>query len=675
MTCLATNLDNLCIDTIRCLAMDAVQKANSGHPGTPMAQAPAAYVLWTKFLRHNPGNAQWADRDRFILSCGHASMLLYSLLHLAGYGLTLKDLKNFRQWDAKTPGHPEYGHTPGVETTTGPLGQGVANAVGMAIAERWLADRFNRPGHEVVNHRVFAFAGDGCLMEGISNEAASLAGHLCLEKLILLWDDNRITIEGGTDLAFTEDVPKRFEALGWRVLTVPDGEDLEALAHTYQLALEPCGKPTLIDCHTIIGFPAPTKQNTHHAHGSPLGEEEIKATKRILGWDPEATFVVPDAALALWRGCLERGARLEAEWRDRFAAYAKAYPALAQEFTAFMRADLGTRWEAAIPAFALTDKQATREASGKVLNAIAAKLPNLIGGSADLAPSNNSNIKDGGFFSATTTGRNFHWGIREHAMGAVLNGMSLHGGLRVFGATFLIFCDYMRPAVRLAALMKQPVTYIWTHDSIGVGEDGPTHQPIEQVMSLRLIPNLTVLRPADANETAEAWRLAMTSTEGPVVLALTRQKLPVLDPAKTRGLVKGAYILEEASAPPELILMATGSEVHLAVEARIQLEADGIPTRVVSMPSWERFAVQPQTYRDAVLPPGLRARVSIEAGVTLGWERWTGFDGACIGIDHFGASAPAETLFERFGLTVAKVVEAAQRIHSNLPQGTILASN
>ncbi|HWQ08731.1 MAG TPA: transketolase, partial [Holophaga sp.] len=554
-----------------------------------------------------------------------------------------------------------FGHTAGVETTTGPLGQGIGNAVGMAIAERWLADRFNRPGFDVVDHRTFAFAGDGCLMEGVSYEAASLAGHLGLEKLIVLWDNNRITIEGSTDLAFTEDVPKRFEALGWRVLKVEDGEDLDALAKAFEKAQRPCGKPTLIDCRTIIGFPAPTKQNTHHAHGAPLGVEEIRATKQILGWDPEASFMVPAEALAHWREAQARGEVMEAEWRARFEAYAEAHPELAAEFLAFMKGDLG-QWEEAVPVFGASDKQATREASGKALNAIAARVPNLVGGSADLAPSNNSNLKDGGAFGPASVGRNFHWGIREHAMGAVLNGMSLHGGLRVFGATFLIFCDYMRPSVRLAALMKQPVTYIWTHDSIGVGEDGPTHQPIEQVMSLRLIPNMTVLRPADANETAEAWRVAMRKTDGPVGLALTRQKLPVLDAAKAKGLAKGAYVLEEGSSAPRVILIGTGSEVHLAVEARKRLEAEGVPTRVVSMPSWELFAAQPKAYRDEVLPPSVGARVSVEAGVTTGWERWTGGDGASLGLDHFGASAPAEVLFEQFGLTAERLVEAAKRL-------------
>jgi transketolase len=656
----ATNIDKLCIDTVRCLAMDAVQKANSGHPGTAMAQAPAAYVLWTKFLKHNPGNPHWADRDRFVLSCGHVSMLLYSLLHLSGYGLSLDDLKDFRQWGSKTPGHPEYRHTAGVETTTGPLGQGIGNAVGMAIAERWLGDRFNRPGFEVVNHRTFAFAGDGDIMEGIAQEAASLAGHLALEKLVLLYDNNKITIEGGTELAFTEDVGKRFEAYGWRVIRVADGEDLEALGRAYAEACRPCGKPTLINCRTIIGFPAPTKQNTHHAHGAPLGEAEIRATKEILGWDPAGQFVVPAEALAEWRQSGPRGAEQEARWTKVFSDYAQAYPGLAAEFEAWMKGELVPDWESVLPAFNPGDSMATREASGKALNALAAKIPNLIGGSADLAPSNNTHLKDGGDFEAKVSGNNFHFGIREHAMGAILNGMAVHGGVRGFGATFLIFSDYMRPSVRLAALMGLPVNYVWTHDSIGVGEDGPTHQPVEQIMSLRMIPNMTMIRPADGNETVEAWRSAIQHSQGPVGLALTRQKLPVLDPAKARGAALGAYVLEEASAAPKLILIGTGSEVHLAVQARVQLEAEGIPTRVVSMPCWELFKAQSAAYRDEVLPPAVKARVSIEAGVTFGWERWVGDGGASIGLDHFGASAPAEILFEQFGFNVEHVVKTAK---------------
>ena len=660
MTFSATNIDKLCIDTVRCLSMDAVQKANSGHPGTAMAQAPAAYVLWTKFLQHNPANPQWANRDRFVLSCGHVSMLLYSLLHLSGYGLTLDDLKNFRQWGSKTPGHPEYGHTAGVETTTGPLGQGIGNAVGMAVAERWLADHFNRPGFAVVNHRTFVFAGDGDVMEGVAQEAASLAGHLALEKLVLLYDSNRITIEGGTELAFTEDVGKRFEAYGWRVLRVADGEDLKGLARAYKEAATPCGKPTLIICRTIIGFPAPSKQGTAGAHGSPLGEAEIRATKEILGWDPDGHFVVPAEALAEWRKSETRGAEAESAWTQLFESYRQDYPGLAAEFEAWMKGELVPDWESVLPSFKLGESLATREAGGKALNSLAAKSLNMIGGSADLAPSNNTHLQDAGDFDAKLSGRNFHWGIREHAMGAVLNGMAVHGGVRVFGATFLIFSDYMRPSVRLAALMGLPVHYVWTHDSIGVGEDGPTHQPIEQIMSMRMIPNMTMIRPADANETVEAWRSAMQRTQGPVGLALTRQKLPVLDPKLAKGAAQGAYILCEASSEPKLILMATGSEVHLAVEARTRLEAEGVPTRVVSMPCWEIFNEQTQGYRDQVLPPAVKARVSIEAGVTFGWQRWVGDGGACIGLDHFGASAPAEILFEKFGLTVANVVATAK---------------
>ena len=659
MTFSATNIDKLCIDTVRCLAMDGVQKANSGHPGTAMAQAPAAYVLWTRFLKHHPANPGWADRDRFVLSCGHVSILLYSLLHLAGYDLSLEDLKQFRQWGSRTPGHPELGHTPGVETTTGPLGQGIGNAVGFAMAERWLAGRFNRPGFKVVDHRSFAFAGDGDLMEGVSQEAASLAGHLGLEKLVLLYDNNHITIEGNTSLAFSEDVSGRFEAYGWRVLEA-QGEDLEGLARVFAEACTPCGKPTLINCRTIIGFPAPTKQNTHGAHGAPLGEPEIRATKEILGWDPDGHFTVPAEALAEWRKCETRGAAQEASWTKLFEGYRQAHPALAAEFEASMKGGLAADWDSALPTFQPGEKLATREAGGKAINALAAKVPNLVGGAADLNPSTLTELKGAGDFTAGEAGRNCHWGIREHAMGAALNGMSIHGGLQVFGATFFIFSDYMRPSVRLAALMGQPVKYVWTHDSIGVGEDGPTHQPIEQLMSLRLIPNMTMFRPADANETVEAWRVAMLHQAGPVGLALTRQKLPALDPVKTKGAARGAYILEEASGPAKVLLLASGSEVHLALAARAALEAEGVPTRVVSMPSWEVFRAQSASYRQEVLPPELKARVSIEAGVTAGWERWVGEGGASIGLDHFGASAPAELLFEKFGFTVENVVKTAK---------------
>lgn len=650
--------DKLCIDTIRVLSMDAVQKANSGHPGTPMALAPAAYTLWTKFMKHNPANPAWPDRDRFVLSCGHASMLLYSLLHLSGYDLPLEELVAFRQWGSKTPGHPEVGHTAGVETTTGPLGQGLGNAAGMAIAERFLASRFNREGHAIVDHRTFAFASDGDLMEGVGMEAVALAGHLGLEKLVVLWDNNKITIEGSTDLAFTEEVDRRFQAHGWRVLKVEDGEDLWALGKVYEEALKPCGKPTLIDCRTVIGFPSPAKQGTAKAHGEPLGADEIKVVKQILGWDPESHFHIPAEALAEWRKSLGRGEAAESDWRGRFEAYRAAHPDLAAEFQAWMRGELAAGWEAALPTFTAADKMATREASGKALNALAPVLKNLLGGSADLAGSNNTNLKGEGDFSATENGRNFHFGVREHGMGAVLNGMSLHGGLRPYGATFLQFADYMRASIRLASLMKQPVVYVFTHDSIGLGEDGPTHQPVEHLMALRLIPGLSVIRPADAAETAEAWRAALTRTDGPTALILTRQKLATVTEGKAHGLQQGAYVLAEASAAAKLVLIATGSEVGLALKAREALEGEGIPTRVVSMPAWDRFEAQDAAYREAVLPKGAK-KLAIEAGSTFGWQRHAD---AAVGLDHFGASAPAEVLFEKFGFTVANVVAKAKAL-------------
>lgn len=660
---MSNTLDTLCIDTVRCLAMDAVQKANSGHPGTPMALAPAGYILWTKFLKHNPSNPHWADRDRFVLSVGHASMLIYSLLHLTGYDVSLDDLKNFRQWGSKTAGHPEVHHCPGVETTTGPLGQGIGNAVGMAIAERYLASHFNRPGHEIVNHRTFAFAGDGDVMEGVAQEAASLAGHLGLEKLVLLYDNNNITIEGSTELAFTEEVDRRFQSYGWRVIKVGNGEDLWALEKAFEEAMKPCGKPTLIDCRTVIGFPAPTRQGTAKAHGEPLGKDEVAATKTVLGWDPNLQFHVPADAQVHWSRIAEQGASQEAEWDTRSEAYCAEFPELAAEFQRWMKGDLGDAWKAALPAYTPEDaKMATREASGKILNAIAPHIPFLVGGSADLAPSTITNLKDGGSFSRTESGRNFHWGIREHGMGACLNGMSLHGGLRPFGATFLIFTDYMRPAMRLAALMGQPIVYVMTHDSIGLGEDGPTHQPVEQIMSLRLIPNMQVLRPADARETVGAWTVALERKDGPTVLALTRQKLPVLEGSSAEAVAMGGYVLRDSTDLPEVILMATGSEVALAVEAADRLEAEGTATRVVSLPSMERFLAQTAAYRESVLPSGIEARVAIEAGVSWGWERLVGNGGAIIGLDRFGASAPAEVLFEKFGFTVDNVVATARRV-------------
>ncbi len=655
---MTATLDKRCIDTLRVLAMDGVQAANSGHPGTPMALAPAAYTLWTKVLKHNPANPAWWDRDRFVLSCGHASMLIYGLLHLTGYGLSLEDLKNFRQWGSPTAGHPEFGHCPGVETTTGPLGQGIGNAVGMALAERVLASKFNRPGHAIVDHRTFVFASDGDLMEGVAQEAASLAGHLKLGKLVVLWDNNKITIEGSTDLAFTEDVGKAFEAKGWRVLKVADGEDLAALQAAFDAGVHGDGRPTLIDCRTIIGFPAPTKQNTHHAHGAPLGTEEVAATKKVLGWDPDSRFHVPAEALEHWRLAVELGSEREKEWQARFEAYRAAHPELAAELERWMSGQAG-EVSTAVPAFTASDKLATREASGKVLNAIASAVPNLMGGSADLAGSNNSDIKGAGDFSATEHGRNLHFGVREHGMGAILNGMALHGGLRPYGATFLQFADYMRGSIRLAALMNLPVIYLFTHDSIGLGEDGPTHQPVEHLASLRAIPNLDVIRPCDACETAEAWKAALARTDGPTALILSRQKLPTVSEGKASGLQQGAYVLAEA-AGAKVQLVATGSEVALALDAKKALDAEGIPTRVVSMPSWERFEALPAGERDKVLVPGLKT-LSIEAASTFGWARWAD---ASVGLDTFGASAPAEVLFEKFGFTVANVTDRARELTS-----------
>jgi len=653
-------IENRCIDTIRCLSMDAIQKANSGHPGAPMGLAPAGYVLWTQALHHNPNNPSWTNRDRFVLSCGHASMLLYSLLYLSGYGLQLDDMRRFRQWGAPTPGHPELGPTPGVETTTGPLGQGIGNAVGMAIAERWLADRFNRPGHKIVDHYTFAFAGDGDLMEGLAMEAASLAGHLGLEKLIVLWDDNRITIEGSTELVISEDIKARHEAQGWRVLEV-NGDDLDALAKAFSLAKEPSGKPTLIACRTIIGFPSPNKQNSEAAHGAPLGVEEVKATKRVMGWDPEASFVVPEEVLTEFKKCSTKGAELEAAWNADFERYSASFPQLAAELTAMLKGDLGQAWEGDMPSFKAGDNLATREASGQIINTVAKHVPQFMGGSSDLGPSNNTIIKGGGEFSKNESGRNFHFGVREHAMGAIMNGMCLHGGPRCYGGTFLVFCDYMRPPIRMAALMKLPAIFIFSHDSIGVGEDGPTHQPIEQIMSLRLIPGLTVIRPADATETIAAWIAAIKKSNGPTALILSRQKLPVLEAKKTANAHRGGYILEEASqmaTAPRVILVATGSEVHIALKAHGALEAQGIPTRVVSLPSWEIFEEQDVAYRQTVFPPNIPV-VSIEAGITLGWQRYAN---ASIGIDQFGSSAPADVLFEKFGITADHLVNAADRL-------------
>jgi transketolase len=663
-----TSLDEVCVNTIRMLCVDAVEKANSGHPGMPMGAATVAYVLWTRFLKHNPGNPDWPDRDRFVLSAGHGSMLLYSLLHLTGYEISLEELKNFRQWGSKTPGHPESYLAPGVETTTGPLGQGFANGVGMAIAERFLAAYFNRPGHEIVNHYIYAICSDGDLMEGVSHEAASLAGHLKLGNIIYFYDDNHISIDGSTDLAFTENRVDRFKAYDWHVQTVKDGNDMEAVEKAIRAAQGQKDRPSLISVRTHIGFGSPNKQDKASAHGEPLGAEELKLTKENLGWPLEPEFFIPEEALKHFRQALEKGKAREEEWKDRFQAYEKANPELAAQCQQWMRGQLPDGWEKEIPSFPADPKGvATRVASGEVLNAVAPKLPNLIGGSADLAPSNKTIVKGGEVFQGGRyAGRNFHFGVREHGMGSILNGMALHGGLIPYGGTFLIFSDYMRPPIRLAAMMELKVIYIFTHDSIGLGEDGPTHQPIEQLAALRAIPNLTVVRPCDANETAEAWRFALQHKEGPVALALTRQALPILDRktyAAADGLHRGGYILKDnGDIQPDIILMSSGSEVHVAIEAADKLREKGVGARVVSMPSWELFDKQPEAYRDQVLPPEINTRVAVEAGATQGWHRYLGNKATVIGIDHFGASAPYKILYEKFGITSDRVIEKALRL-------------
>jgi transketolase len=630
-----------------------------------MALAPAAYLLWSRFLRHNPRNPGWPDRDRFVLSCGHASMLLYSLLYLSGYDLSLDEIKNFRQWGSKTPGHPERGHTPGVESTTGPLGQGFGNAVGMAIAERFLAEHFNRPSHVIVDHRTWAFASDGDLMEGVASEAASLAGHLRLGKLTVVYDDNHITIDGDTALSFSEDVPKRFEGYGWRVLKVPDGNDLAAINAAFESALSETGRPTLIVLRTIIADPAPTKRNSAEAHGAPLGAEEVRRTKEIMGWPVEPRFHVPEDALSHWRDAVARGTELESVWQKRYEGYAAAHPALAAEFRQWLSGELPAGWDVGLTGLVPAGELATRQASGLALQTIAAAVPNLVGGSADLGGSTGTTLKQGGIFGPATTGRTFHWGVREHGMAACLNGIAAHGGLRPFGSTFLVFSDYMKPAIRLAAIMRLPVIYIGTHDSIGLGEDGPTHQPVEHLAMLRAIPNLVTLRPADAAETIEAWKIAMERRDGPTMLVLTRQKLPALDRAlvgAVQGVQRGAYVLLDPPGKqgPDSILIATGSEVAVALDAARLLHADQVRTRVVSMPSWELFADQPQSYRDSVLPPAVRARVAVEAAGSMGWSRWITDEGAMVGMEGFGASAPGQRLFEEFKLTpdhVARTVK------------------
>jgi transketolase len=659
------------INAIRALSMDAVEQAQSGHPGTPMALAPAAYVLWTRFLRYNPRNPEWPDRDRFVLSCGHASMLLYSVLYLSGYDLSLEDIKQFRQWDSRTPGHPERGHTPGVETTTGPLGQGFGNAVGMAIAERLLAEHFNRPGHPVIDHRVWAFASDGDLMEGVSSEAASIAGHLRLGKLTVVYDDNHITIDGDTALSFSEDVGRRFEAYGWHVVKVADGNDLSAIAAAYESAQREHTRPTLVMLRTIIADPAPSKRNTADAHGAPLGAEEVRRTKEIMGWPLEPSFFVPDDALAHWREAIGRGDDAEAAWRKRYDAYAASHPSLAQEFDRWLSGKPADGWDAKLPVFTpASGPLATRQASGQALQAIAASLPNFVGGSADLGGSTGTTLKQGGVFGPVSSGRTFHWGVREHGMAACLNGIAAHGGLRPFGSTFLVFSDYMKPAIRLAAIMRLPVIYIGTHDSIGLGEDGPTHQPVEHLAMLRAIPNLVTLRPADATETVEAWRLAVEREEGPTMLVLSRQKLPILDRTTLKPgehVRRGAYVLLDpaGSAPIDAILIATGSEVYVALDAAGQLNRRGIRVRVVSMPSWELFAAQSPAYRDEVLPPSVRARVALEAAGPMGWTRWTTDDGVMLGLERFGASAPGERLYQEFKLAPEHIMKTVEQLLQN----------
>jgi len=659
------SLQSLAINTVRTLSMDAVQAAESGHPGTPMALAPLAYALYTRHVRHNPADPHWPDRDRVILSAGHASMLLYSTLYLSGYDLSLDEIKNFRQWGSKTPGHPEYGHTAGVETTTGPLGQGVGNAVGFAVAEAHLAALFNRDRHSVIDHYTWFIAGDGCLQEGISHEAASFAGHQKLGKLIGFFDDNRITIDGRTDLSCSDDVQKRFESYGWQVLHISDVNDQSQIDAAIAEAKRDTERPTLVITRTIIGFGSPNRADTAKAHGEPLGKDEIKLTKAAYGWPSDEPFHVPTAALEHWRLAKERGVNMQAEWMRRFAEYAKAFPSEAKELGRRWHGDLPAGWEKSLPEFTSENGNvASRAASGSVINAIGPAVPELIGGSADLTGSNLTNVKNAGIFSATQrSGRNFHFGIREHAMGAVMNGMALHGGIIPYGGTFLVFADYMRPAIRLAALMRQQVIYVFTHDSIGLGEDGPTHQPIEHLGALRCIPNLLVLRPADAQETAEAWRTALKHRTGPSALVLTRQKLPLIDRSThgaASGLAKGAYVLKDApeGQKAKAVIIATGSEVEVALKAQAELATKGVATRVVSMPSMELFAQQSKEYQASVLPEGVR-RVAVEAAHPMSWHRWVGMDGAIVGIDGFGASAPAPKLFQEYGITAQAVMAAA----------------
>lgn len=672
-------IDQKSVNTIRFLSVDAVQKADSGHPGLPMDAAPMGYVLWTRFLKHNPSNPDWFNRDRFVLSAGHGSMLLYSLLYLTGYDLSLEEIKKFRQWGSETPGHPEHLDTAGVEVTTGPLGQGFGNAVGIAIAEASLAARYNRPGHEIIDHYTYTLASDGDLMEGISSEAASLAGHLKLGKLIVFYDNNHVSLAAGTNITFTEDRAKQFQAFGWHTISLPDGNDMQAIEKALEEARQERDRPSLILVRTHLGYGSPNKQDTYEAHGSPLGEDEVKRTKENLGWPLEPPFYVPDEVLANFRVALDRGKKAEEEWNQKFETYQKKFPQQAEELLRAIKGELLSNWDEKIPTFNPEDgPMATRVASGKTMNAFAERLPNLIGGSADLNPSTHTTLKGYGDFEPPVwaegdqqgssggdwnyTGRNLHFGVREHSMGAILNGLAAHGGVLPYGATFLIFSDYMRPPMRLASLMKFQVIYVFTHDSIALGEDGPTHQPVEQLVGLRSIPGFTVIRPADANETAAAWRVAIEHKNAPVALVLTRQKLPILDPKEysqiSDGVQKGGYILADATEgeQPDVILVASGSEVHLALDARKALLKDGIHARVVSLPSWNIFDRQTSEYRSEIFPESIPV-LAIEAGATLGWRSYVGPQIDVIGVDRFGASAPGERVYREYGFTVDNVRE------------------
>lgn len=656
-----TGIEELAINTIRVLAADAVQKANSGHPGMPMGAAPMGHVLWSQFLNYNPQHAEWPNRDRFILSAGHGCLLQYILLHLTGYDITLNDIKNFRQFDSKTAGHPEYGLCPGIEVTTGPLGQGFANAVGFAIAQQYLAARYNKPGFDLFDYTIYVICSDGDMMEGISSEAASIAGHLQLGNLIYLYDDNHISIEGDTDITFTEDVAKRFEAYGWHIQMVEDGNDTSSIAHAIRSAKAETGKPSLIKIRTQIAFGSPNKAGKASAHGSPLGEEEVRLVKKNFGFNPDDSFVIPDEVLNYYRAISKKGAKKEEQWSELFAAYKEKYPDMAEEYEKMSRGELPTDWKKKLPVFTPGDGMiATRKASGKVLNAIAGAFPGLMGGAADLSPSTDTHLeKFKTFNEENRDGRNFHFGVREHAMGGILNGMALTKGIIPYSATFLIFSEYMRPPIRLAAIMKIKSIFLFTHDSIGLGEDGTTHQPVEQLISLRSIPNLIVIRPADANETAQAWRIAIEHRHGPVVIVLTRQGLPVIDQlkfSKAENLEKGAYILSDAVKEPDVILIGTGSEVSLLLTAQEKLKDENIDTRVVSMPSWELFENQNDLYKQQVLPEHIKKRLAVEAGSVLGWHKYVTDEGDVIGMHEFGKSAPAEDLFRHFGFTVENII-------------------